>query len=197
MQIAPPKIGEPSILVTLDRKPFSDHASDGYVLHIFPRLYAPFDNVGCKNLQLVGAKVQNLDGSTTDVLPDDVVVRSPYPNQFVYVAGTTEQRLGWTIPIDPDQLPTGLEFDWLYLKDPNDIINTSEIYVTHSIELDLKISQAGHFFTTDTFFPHPQVQAYLTSQSYHQDFRPYPTICFEEGLDYIEIYQKAEIQSCA
>ena len=138
MQIAQQKIGDTSILVTPDGNPVTHKDSEDYVLHIFPRLYAPYDDVGCDNLALIGAQVQNHDGSMIDVLPNEVVVRSPYPNRCFHVAGTPEHRMGWTIPVDLERLPKGVRFRWKYTENPDRPSHGIQKTITHVIDFKLE-----------------------------------------------------------
>ena len=61
----------------------------------------------------------------------------------------------------------------------------------------MRVSQAGHVFTTDDFLSHPPVQAYLSTTSYFREFQPTPSIKFVERQGSLEIRQSCTIESCA
>ncbi|WP_262562646.1 hypothetical protein [Acaryochloris sp. CCMEE 5410] len=148
MQVAIAKIGDSHLLVTPDGKPVPHKDSDTPLFHILPRLYNPFKNIGLDRISLSSAKIF-LPGSKEpiSVLPEEVVIRRPYPNVTMCVAGTSDRKMGWSIPLEMDNLPEWLRLEWLIQLPVKCEHNLMTIH--HQFKLDFNLTQQGHVFSMD------------------------------------------------
>lgn len=156
MQTAIAKIGDTHLLVTPDGKPLPHKDSESPVFHILPQLYNPYEDISLSNITLVCAEVVPQDSTQSiSVLPEDVVVRQPYPNANYYVAGTTDRKMGWDIPVDVDAPPKWLDFRWEVQMPPDSPAAQETLTISHRFILEFNLTQQGHVFSmdqSDTFY---------------------------------------------
>ena len=150
MQTAITKIGDAHLLVTSDGKPVPHKDSETPVFHVQPQLFNPYCDIGPSDISLVEVALAPHDSTKpVSVLPQDVTVRQPYPNEDYYVAGTAERKMGWDIPLDLDAPPKWLDLTWEVQMPPGsshpiltiyhrfilEFIPTQQGYVPHSDEI--------------------------------------------------------------
>lgn len=154
MQTAIAKIGNASLLVTPDGKPVPHKDSETPVFHVQPQLFNPYCDINLSDISLVEATLAPHNSTEPiSVLPKDVMVRQPYPNENYYVAGTAEWKMGWNIPLDLDALPQWLDLTW-EVRMPSDL-DHPVLTIYHRFILEFNLTQQGHVFSmdqADTFY---------------------------------------------
>lgn len=205
MQTAIQKIGDTHLLVTPDGKPIPHKNSDTPLFHIFPRLYNPFKNIGLNDIRLSKADLF-LPGSKEpiSVLPEEVVIRRPYPNVTMCVAGTSDRKMGWSIPLEMDNLLEWLRLEWLIQLPVKCEHNLMTIH--HQFKLDFNLTQQGHVFSMDqtsTFYdPNARAVSFLDlddiDESFtkgDESFKPY---VLDESCGFgFAYFQTLNLTSCA
>lgn len=202
MQTAIAKIGDASLLVTADGLPLPHKDAEQPTFHVMPRLYAPYIDIGLENITLFGAhilpfgKSGEAEDHYIDILPDDVRLTNPYPNIGYIVAGTSERKMGWEIPLDPSKPPQKLNLWWLVETSAYDLI------IEHLFNLDIDSTPRGNVFSMASLdfargngpravsFFHPEDAGELL----HRNDPAYEIGYLGESLI---IRQSNKIQSCA
>ncbi|ABW32348.1 hypothetical protein [Acaryochloris marina] len=148
MQVAIAKIGDATLLVTPDGKPVPHKDTEQPTFHIQPQLFNPYCDIGLSDISLVGATIAPHDSTKpVSVLPKDVTIRQPYPNENYYVAGMAERKMGWDIPLDLDAAPKWLDLTW-EVRTPSDIEH-SILTIYHRFTLEFILTQQGQVFSMD------------------------------------------------
>lgn len=147
MKTAVEKLGSSYLLVNADGNPVPNKDSDRYKLHVIPKLYIPFTKSGDgftkDSISLVSANLI-IDNELINILPENLLIRQPYPNGEYYVAGTIDRKIGWEIDA-PDADLVQIEFKW-------EVHRNSEFLpckISHKIILNLCKSKQGHVFSFD------------------------------------------------
>ncbi|KAI9129459.1 hypothetical protein [Acaryochloris sp. CCMEE 5410] len=147
MQTAIQKIGDTSLLVTPDGKPIPHKDAEQPTLHIMPKLYIPYSDIGLGNITLFGASVLPFGKNGEqgkdfiNILPEDVRLTHPVPNIRFVIAGTSDRRMGWEIPIDPNRPPQQIQLLWWVETSTEDRI------IEHYFDLEFELTQQGNVFS--------------------------------------------------
>ncbi|NJN39299.1 MAG: hypothetical protein HC790_12270 [Acaryochloridaceae cyanobacterium CSU_3_4] len=203
MQTAIAKIGDTHLLVTPDGKPLPHKDSESPVFHILPKLYNPYCDINLSDITLATAEVFP-QGSTkpTSVIPDGVVVRQPYPDENVYVAGTSDKKMGWAIPVEMGSLPERLRLKWQVKLPPGS--DADVMVILHQFKLQFNLTQQGHVFSLDqtsTFYdPNARAISFMSLDNIDEgftkgdeSFKSYKTVD-PYGLGF---FQSLNLNSCA
>lgn len=147
MQIAVQKIGDSSVLVTPDGQPIPYVDCDDWTLHLMPQILIKrrVSSVSLirANLKLRtdGAGLLGLPQITFhNVLPIDVQVTQPCPNESFYVAGSRDRKMGWEFPLRENQTWAELSLTWQ--------VHQNQVWIIHHrIQFNLEHTQQGHLFS--------------------------------------------------
>lgn len=203
MQVAIAKIGDAHLLVTPDGKPVPHKDSDIPIFHILPKLYNPYCDINLSDISLVEATLTP-QGSTESisVLPEDVVVRQPYPNENYYAAGTSVRKMGWDVVLDLDTLPQWLDLAWLIQMPPE--VEEQVLTINHRFILEFNLTQQGHVFSmdqADTFYdPNARAISFISLKSIDDSFTKGDKSFKSYVMEYpygLAFFQTLILNSCA
>lgn len=203
MQTAMQKIGDSYLLVTPDGKPVPHKDAEQPTFHILPQIYSPDSSIGLKDITLLGVEVlfKSQDGGYhgVNVMPDHVKLTHPYPNASYTVAGTSERKMGWDIPLDISNPPQQIRMRWAIKR----FIQTIQI-LNHYVELEFELTKMGNVFSMHSHSLHSSssegaMPIGFTNPNDAKDCFTREDETYQIGYDQDElvIYQSNKIRSCA